>query len=876
MTKLVVCLLLLLPFTRAQAQLINTEDCWKCYQEFRNENHHQALRHCSNAIIATKGNPESAQYSLLKARIQMHLEDYNGAIATLNKVTNSASFFQSIVYGLRGDCYVESGSLYGGIENYNLAVWEDPNDLTTPIYLLKANWLTREMGVEFIGLDYIQTIITEFPEFAGKHQLDKYASSDYSSSSIPLNYKEIVQPQVLGIGTIYGETVKTEDFIEAYWLAQENSNKAAAQQRIQQTTVDETAVWRSFVNDKLMEQEFEQLGLDVSPTEFGAYILGKEGFPVLPDLESNFRDENGRFDPKLLQVRIEEMINSDDSEIRKGWQDSKEYYTLKLQREKYKVLFTVMNYHTRLDVLREVENEQSYDFSYLVKLYREFPADQFEFNDDEVKKYFEAEKESGKLTIIEDASRLLMIDIPIEPSAQDTANVFDELLKLKTEFQKTPDDSSFVMLNSDFKFYTADAFSTGVPINSQWAKSSTITYPLSLDDEFLNSRVGDLVGPYIQGTTVRMAKVIGHTSENIVARHILIALDYDNQANALKRAKELFATVTNDNFAEYALLHSDDSGSATKGGDLGLFYYAQMVQPFATYCADAPIGQIGMVKSQFGYHIVQVTERGGRIYPRLAIIEKTLKPTSKNKEDAKKQALLLIEKFASASKNLTTEEKIELFKTIADESKRVTLPCLVKNSNPVIYGLELQSAENEIIKFAFHKQTVAGTIRTTPIYDDTKWVVPMHMYHYPTEDTNDAYLPYKDAILMRLKQRKIEKTLTKEMESMTDEEFNANAQAGSSSLSNPKLGYGLESKALGNAFEAFNKDEKTTIVVGKSGIFRIQLVKKNEAPEVDSVRIKIEKERLWSGIIISSIERALNKKAQVIDNRKLFELGIQN
>jgi parvulin-like peptidyl-prolyl isomerase len=80
--------------------------------------------------------------------------------------------------------------------------------------------------------------------------------------------------------------------------------------------------------------------------------------------------------------------------------------------------------------------------------------------------------------------------------------------------------------------------------------------------------------------------------------------------------------VNDDNFEAYVSKHSGDTGSAAKGGDLGDFFFGDMVPQFATYVADKPIGEIGVVQTQFGFHIIQVTARKGKKYPRLAVVQK--------------------------------------------------------------------------------------------------------------------------------------------------------------------------------------------------------------------------------------------------------------
>lgn len=86
------------------------------------------------------------------------------------------------------------------------------------------------------------------------------------------------------------------------------------------------------------------------------------------------------------------------------------------------------------------------------------------------------------------------------------------------------------------------------------------------------------------------------------ARHILVP-DQD-QARRLKQEIEDGA-----DFAALAREHSE-CPSGRRGGDLGQFGRGQMVAEFDRAVFEGPVGEVlGPVKTQFGYHLIEVTER---------------------------------------------------------------------------------------------------------------------------------------------------------------------------------------------------------------------------------------------------------------------------
>jgi peptidyl-prolyl cis-trans isomerase D len=104
-------------------------------------------------------------------------------------------------------------------------------------------------------------------------------------------------------------------------------------------------------------------------------------------------------------------------------------------------------------------------------------------------------------------------------------------------------------------------------------------------------------------------------SEQRRASHILIQVAADAKADeraaARQKAEGILVELkaSPERFATLAKQHSQDSGSAAKGGDLGLFGRGMMVKPFETAAFELKAGETsGIVESNFGLHIIRVTE----------------------------------------------------------------------------------------------------------------------------------------------------------------------------------------------------------------------------------------------------------------------------
>ncbi|HLZ88532.1 MAG TPA: peptidylprolyl isomerase, partial [Puia sp.] len=130
---------------------------------------------------------------------------------------------------------------------------------------------------------------------------------------------------------------------------------------------------------------------------------------------------------------------------------------------------------------------------------------------------------------------------------------------------------------------------------------------------------GGVFGPYLDGGNYTMAKLVDEKTlpDSVRARHILIAtVDartgqvINDDSVARKRIDSIKTLIDNGgNWDSLALKLSDDPGSKTKGGDLGYFTGDRMVKEFADFCFSGKKGEKKIVKSQFGYHYIEILDQ---------------------------------------------------------------------------------------------------------------------------------------------------------------------------------------------------------------------------------------------------------------------------
>jgi peptidyl-prolyl cis-trans isomerase C len=163
--------------------------------------------------------------------------------------------------------------------------------------------------------------------------------------------------------------------------------------------------------------------------------------------------------------------------------------------------------------------------------------------------------------------------------------------------------------------------------------------------------------------------------ESAQARHILVKMKGSpmppkegkpelSDEEALAKAQELRKRILGgEDFAAVAEAESDDTGSGANGGDLGRFGRGKMVPEFEDAVFTKPVGEVSEpVKTQFGYHLIQVQERASKSFEEVRPeIEQRMRPEmARSKlESLREQAAVTFDDryFAAAPEPAGAEHK---------------------------------------------------------------------------------------------------------------------------------------------------------------------------------------------------------------------------
>lgn len=698
---------------------------------------------------------------------------------------------------------------------------------------------------------------------------------------------------VPNLGTIGGEEVEPKLFEENLLKFRSSMEQQAAQQgqQITEQQLDqaEENAWMQTVDDLVLGSEFSALGIDeISDVELDAYLYGRDGFPLLQEIAQGFTDSiTGRFDAKKLERFIDERENAKDAKQIAEWTNTKDALRRQRQQEKYFQLISQGAYVTKLEAKDTyLAQKEVKSVSMVARFYREIQDEDVKITDEDIRKYWEEHKNEKKYEAI--AGRdIKYFDITVQPSRSDSAVFRKTMAELKKNFQSAPNDSVFVLINAETKPQMKRAANPYRAANDPNAKG--LTYPETMDSVFKKASVGQVVGPYPDAQNPAkqiLAKIAGFNTQSLSARHILIQAnrqDTKATAPAKKLADSLLTLIKGDTskFAGFVAQYSSDGGSKEKGGKYEDFSKDEFVPEFSQYVIDNPKGSIGVVQTDYGFHIIEVLGKKDARIPLLLLVDRTLAPSDETESSLKDKAYNLLFKMDNQlSKEEDLFKKLNLFDTIARQEGFFVRPMRLQDESPRVTGFNSKIASKKIMELAYQADAEVGKLCDAPINDDGRYVIAM-LSSIREEDGaptfEDSYQQMRVEALKDKKAKKFQAQIgsSRNLNALA-KKFNTTVLNAEVTFGNPSIqGGGYEPEIVGALFSGL-KDGQTTIpLVGNAGVYVVRLNKTIKAPT--AANYTAEQAQLLQqakGSFQNDAKRALQKKAKVYDNRRLQEVGI--
>ena len=373
--------------------------------------------------------------------------------------------------------------------------------------------------------------------------------------------------------------------------------------------------------------------------------------------------------------------------------------------------------------------------------------------------------------------------------------------------------------------------------------------------------MGTVVGPFINGERFELVKVLKKSMrpDSAMASHILMQSQTGDlkavraQIDSLKSAIEGGA-----DFATLATEFSADQGSVEKGGDLGWFTEGQMVPTFNDACFEGKVGDLVVVNSQFGVHLISITDQTAlKEKVLVGVVDNTIEPSQKSYELA----------YNAASTFAITNNTAEAFSKASANMNAIEAPSLRPNDMTVMG----RPNTREVVRWVFESEV--GQV--SEVFE----VGSQFMVSLVTESREKGILPLEmveDDVRQAVINEKKAEALMKKMNGSSLEEVASNS-GGSiqpandiafSSFSIP--GLGNEQKLLGVAF-GLDANTVSPAIEGDRGVYVIKVNSKNipaEVPVAEGTR---------QGLMAAFASRAsyepfnaLKKNSVIVDNRYSF------
>ncbi len=422
------------------------------------------------------------------------------------------------------------------------------------------------------------------------------------------------------VGEIDGEKIGVKQFEEKLVYNTENFKKRTEKESLDEATRGQIRdqTWNQFLNDYMMSKEYSELGIEMSPDELEDVLYGNN---IHPQIKQSFTDPaTNVFDVNNVKRYLKNMSEGTDEKAKSQWKDFEDYIVTETLQRKYATLLKKAAYSTTLEAKNVYESRnKSSELSFVALAFNTVADSSIATDESDLKSYFK--KNMDKYKERENSRKLEFVVWDFAPTAEDSAIVKKWAYDQVEQFRATDNDTVYVDLNSDNRFD---------PV----AKSRN-AFPELVQNQLFSDSVGTLIGPFFTEGKYKIYKISGikqDTAYTMRASHILIKVDGPAMSDTLaakKKAEDILGRVRKgESFAVLAAQFGTD-GTKDKGGDLGWFPEGQMVKEFNDAVKRGKKGDQFVLKTQFGFHIIKITEDKTKKQVCAGILERAVEASEK-------------------------------------------------------------------------------------------------------------------------------------------------------------------------------------------------------------------------------------------------------
>ncbi|TAF55762.1 MAG: peptidylprolyl isomerase [Sphingobacteriia bacterium] len=464
------------------------------------------------------------------------------------------------------------------------------------------------------------------------------------------------------------------------------------------------AVWNQEVESIILNQEFDKLGLTVSAKELNDVLFGENS-----PLRQEFTDpKTGVFrvdDAKKAFAQLKKSTNPEQiNMVNNGYIIPTIQNTL---RNKYQSLLVQSVYIPKwLVAKQEADNNAIASIDYVYYPYISVADSLVKVSDEDINAYVKQHAVEFKKK--DETRNISYVLFNAAPSSADSNAVLSQLVALENDFRQAPDAAAYLAkVGTELPFY-----------NSYF---SATKMQMALKDSITKLPLGGMFGPYQDGNSYVLAKMVGikNWPDSAKVRHILINTGNPQTGQMVRTdsaAKKLVDSIalaikSGADFNALCAQYSEDAGSKDKGGVYDFFPQGQMVVPFNDFSFDKPVGSKDVVKTDFGYHYIEVLgQKDFKPAYKVAYLAKPLVASNETISEASTAAA----QFTVSSKNA------KQFNENALKQNKVVFPVsdLKANDN----SINTLGENRQLVRWAFEKSV--GDV-SEPVEIGDKYVVAL-------------------------------------------------------------------------------------------------------------------------------------------------------
>ena len=659
------------------------------------------------------------------------------------------------------------------------------------------------------------------------------------------------------VATINGKDITREYFMQKVEQLQRQMGPSATNTQVM------NRVWEQEVRQAVMETQFDELEISVEKDQM------RDLLKTSLATNQNFLNEAGIFDENKMNEYIANLKETSPEGFA-SWVNYENQVASNALNQNYfnmvKAGLTGTLAEGKLD--HELEGNKV-DIKYVQVAYTLIPDSIVAVSKSDITSYINKNKNQYKV----DASRdIRFVEFKEVASVEDenaikaeletyiNGRFVDERGRKDTivAFSKVKNNEAYInsVTASDIKFDERFVFKSSLPTEAA--------------DAIYNLNEGEVYGPYKHDGSFKVTKVIAvkQIPDSAKVRHILIPFKgaqsagpdvVQTEAEAKVTADSLLTILKRDRskFPEFVKEFSSDQGSVAKEGRYDWHPYNTMVPEFNDFEFEGKTGDLDVVKTVFGFHIIEVEGQKNKTKAvQVGTISRKIEPSETTTDKV----------FREASNFEINAGKGD-FGVLATDNKYTLRPVNgIKVLDENIPGVGNQ---RPIVRWTFEEDVEVGDIKRFNIpngYVIAQLVAKHKAGLMSADDATAKVLP----IIRKEKKAKIimDRASATTLEDFAAAEKTNVRTATGINMKNPTIsGAGREPILTGAAF-GLNEGETSKLIEGTNGVYMVQVTKVTPAVELDSYQAaanRVEQEK--ASAVNSKLYNALKEAADIEDNR---------